>query len=61
MNQLAQAHQDRTDFMQALALASTAALNHADDGSATARLSRGEKTRRSLLRRWLALRARWVR
>ena len=58
---LARTHQGQADLMRALALASTHALNHPDDDQPTARLARQEKTRRSLKRRWLALRARWVR
>ena len=60
LEQLVRAHQGQADLMRALALASTTALNHPDDELPTARLSGPEKTRRSLKRRWLSLRARWV-
>lgn len=61
LDQLAQKHHTQADFMQALALASTAALNHPDDKTATAKPTRQETSRRRLMRHWLALRARWVR
>ncbi len=61
LHQLARMHAGHANLMQALALASTGVLNHPDDTQPTARLSRQEKTRRSLQRRWLSLRARWVR
>jgi hypothetical protein len=61
LRDLACRHQANAELMQALALASTRWLQHPEDSRPTTRPTRAERTRRSLQRRWLALRARWVR
>ena len=55
--QLARKHRDDAAFNQTLALAATALLRHPEEADAPARLTRQEKTRRSLHRRWMRLRA----
>ncbi|MDE2455768.1 MAG: glycosyltransferase [Burkholderiales bacterium] len=56
LRDLARAHAGDPDFARALALASTALLRHPDDGVGPDRLSRADKARRSLRRRWMAAR-----
>ena len=56
--EVAHAHAGEADFMVALALASTAALQHPDDGRPAGKLSPGQRYRRSFTRRWMALRER---
>ncbi len=52
------AHLGHDDFVRALALAGLGYLQHPEESEPPGRLRRREKWRRSLLKRWLALRAR---
>ena len=49
-------HLDQPDFVRALALAGLGTLQHPEEATAPRRLSRREKWRRSLLKRWMTLR-----
>jgi hypothetical protein len=57
LRDVARAHAADPGFAQALALAGMGLLQHPEDATAPGRLTRGEKTRRSLHKRWLRLRA----
>jgi hypothetical protein len=56
LDAVARSHAGDPDFLSALALAGLSVLQHPEDPGPPGRLTRSEKTRRSLFRRWMALR-----
>jgi hypothetical protein len=60
LGEIARLHAGQADFVKALALAGLGLLMHPEDNDAPARLTRSDKARRSLHRRWMKLRAAWV-
>lgn len=57
LQETARAHRDDPGFDRALLLASLGALRHPDDAAPADKLTRAEKTRRSLHKRWMRVRS----